>query len=225
MIGQDLHDEQDEKRDSTGPSFADTLILSIMIILSKLFSASSGTLRFPPLEADRTALACGYRFQTLASHSLNGFNVGWRQTAINLPAPPFGLIAFPSFPELHAVSMTQESPEKETSPLLRVALTLAILPMTCIVVSPIAFLLLSNFRGKGVAAIVVLVAAPVFFGFVYFAERLTGIKPMGLNESMGTRKKSPPRERTDNGPPCPTCGKPLRTAAAKMCIHCGADWH
>ncbi len=28
-----------------------------------------------------------------------------------------------------------------------------------------------------------------------------------------------------NGPPCPYCGRPLRTAKAQQCLECGADWH
>jgi hypothetical protein len=26
-------------------------------------------------------------------------------------------------------------------------------------------------------------------------------------------------------PPCPQCGRPLRSAEAQQCFHCGADWH
>ena len=28
-----------------------------------------------------------------------------------------------------------------------------------------------------------------------------------------------------NAPPCPECGKQLRTDKAKQCVECGADWH
>jgi hypothetical protein len=31
--------------------------------------------------------------------------------------------------------------------------------------------------------------------------------------------------RRDEGPPCPKCGLPLRTAKAKQCFKCGAKWH
>lgn len=34
-------------------------------------------------------------------------------------------------------------------------------------------------------------------------------------------KPSPPKETR----PCPECGQPLRTAKAKQCFACGADWH
>jgi hypothetical protein len=27
------------------------------------------------------------------------------------------------------------------------------------------------------------------------------------------------------GPPCPYCGKPVRTSRARQCPHCFADWH
>ena len=31
--------------------------------------------------------------------------------------------------------------------------------------------------------------------------------------------------RVEAGPPCPRCGKPLRTKKAEQCFECGADWH
>lgn len=31
--------------------------------------------------------------------------------------------------------------------------------------------------------------------------------------------------RIRKGPPCPRCGKPLRTEHARQCFKCGADWH
>jgi hypothetical protein len=34
-----------------------------------------------------------------------------------------------------------------------------------------------------------------------------------------------PKARKRIGPPCPKCGAPLRSAQAKQCFTCGADWH
>ena len=31
--------------------------------------------------------------------------------------------------------------------------------------------------------------------------------------------------RIGAGPPCPRCGKPLRTKKARQCFQCGTDWH
>jgi hypothetical protein len=28
-----------------------------------------------------------------------------------------------------------------------------------------------------------------------------------------------------SGPPCPHCGQPLASSAARQCLHCHADWH
>lgn len=28
-----------------------------------------------------------------------------------------------------------------------------------------------------------------------------------------------------DGPPCPSCGVPLKTDKARQCFHCGANWH
>ena len=34
-----------------------------------------------------------------------------------------------------------------------------------------------------------------------------------------------PHSPHPSGPPCPYCGKPLRTKKAQQCLECGADWH
>jgi hypothetical protein len=34
-----------------------------------------------------------------------------------------------------------------------------------------------------------------------------------------------PKTRKKIGPPCPKCGAALRSAEAKQCFACGADWH
>ena len=31
--------------------------------------------------------------------------------------------------------------------------------------------------------------------------------------------------KNNQGPPCPKCGQPLRTARAQQCFQCGAKWH
>jgi hypothetical protein len=38
-----------------------------------------------------------------------------------------------------------------------------------------------------------------------------------VNRNLSHRKKT--------GKPCPFCGEPLRTDAAKQCFECGRDWH
>lgn len=44
-------------------------------------------------------------------------------------------------------------------------------------------------------------------------------------EYPGEEEEREPFVPPDDGPPCPECGKPLRTGYAKQCFHCGADWH
>jgi hypothetical protein len=54
---------------------------------------------------------------------------------------------------------------------------------------------------------------------------LTGC-PLDWAKAWFGHRNGPHREfgETD-APPCPHCGKQLRTKLAKQCVECGADWH
>ncbi len=50
--------------------------------------------------------------------------------------------------------------------------------------------------------------------------------PLGWAKSWVIHKDGPHREFGDkDAPPCPHCGRQLRTKLAKQCVECGADWH
>jgi hypothetical protein len=50
----------------------------------------------------------------------------------------------------------------------------------------------------------------------YFAD----IKPTDIAVHQGLHS-----QLDEQAPPCPCCGKPLRTAKAQQCFECGANWH
>jgi hypothetical protein len=47
-------------------------------------------------------------------------------------------------------------------------------------------------------------------------ESKTAVENVTINSELGRKRE---------GPPCPQCGKPLRTNKAQQCLECGADWH
>jgi hypothetical protein len=54
---------------------------------------------------------------------------------------------------------------------------------------------------------------------------LTGC-PLDWAKLWFGRPNGPHREFGESAaPPCPYCGKQLRTKLAKQCVECGADWH
>lgn len=55
-----------------------------------------------------------------------------------------------------------------------------------------------------------LTGCPIRFAKIWVIHR-DGPHPGGFGERVA--------------PPCPVCGKQLRTKHAKQCVECGADWH
>jgi len=53
-------------------------------------------------------------------------------------------------------------------------------------------------------------------------------RPQWWAAKQDERRAEETRERfvqLSDGPACPQCGKPLRTAKARQCFSCGASWH
>jgi hypothetical protein len=48
------------------------------------------------------------------------------------------------------------------------------------------------------------------------------VNDSGENQLLAAANRRPP---TRPQPPCPYCGKPLKTDLAKQCLACGMDWH
>jgi hypothetical protein len=59
-----------------------------------------------------------------------------------------------------------------------------------------------------------------------FQERsIRMLNPPAVVASYEATRKQATGPRKYNGPPCPNCGQPLRTAKAQQCFICGAKWH
>jgi hypothetical protein len=54
-------------------------------------------------------------------------------------------------------------------------------------------------------------------------EEIEAFRKQSQDERI-LRKRQDITRRTAGGPPCPYCGKPLRSAQAKQCFQCGRSW-
>ena len=146
-------------------------------------------------------------------------NVGLRWYTSEWEYKGFGLEHFSAFDA--AIESTKPASEREFKAYRKRMLSL--------MVDVLAGLDAEHFFGEGVqrerVTLLCAITDADSAGEKYQEQSIRKLNPPAVvaGYQVWLRKLSEPQ--VNKGPPCPKCGKPLRTAKAQQCFLCGAKWH